>query len=165
MNSKKITFGLLVVYFMALIWIVLFKCSISIAELPNLRSINLIPFAGSVIVNGKTNFNEIIGNVVVFIPFGILIHTLWQEKNVIQRIAPVFGVSLLIEALQFVFSVGASDITDLIMNTAGGIMGIFIAVLFQGFFKRRYVKVINIMSFVSAIFLVFFIGGLIAANR
>ena len=61
-GSKKVTLGLLIVYLAVLTWIILFKMELDIEALRkiNLRSMNLIPFAGSVIVNGKVELSEII---------------------------------------------------------------------------------------------------------
>lgn len=164
MRSKKLTLGLLIVYLIALTWIILFKLSFSAADLPHLRSINLVPFMGSVIVNGKVDFSEIIDNAIAFIPFGILLSTLWEEKSVIKRILPIFLTSLSFEILQFIFSIGASDITDLITNTIGGIIGICIFVIFKKMLKDKCSKVVNIISLVFAIILILFIAFLILAN-
>lgn len=57
MKSKKCTLGLLIFYLTALSWIIIFKLQFSIADLPHLRNINLIPFAESVIVNGTVYFD------------------------------------------------------------------------------------------------------------
>lgn len=57
MKSKKCTLGLLIFYLTALSWIIIFKLQFSIADLPHLRNINLIPFAESVIVNGTVHFD------------------------------------------------------------------------------------------------------------
>ena len=164
MNSKKVTFGLLIFYIIALVWIVLFKFQFSLEQLDHFRSVNLIPFAGSVIVNGKIDFNEIIQNGLAFVPFGILISSLWKEKTVLMKIAPVFGVSLIFEILQFIFAVGASDITDLIMNTSGGIIGIGIYFIFSKVFKSKCDKIINIISLCCAIFLSLFLAFVIVSN-
>ena len=50
MQSKKITKGLLIVYLLALTWIIIFKLQFSFKDIDHLRSVNLIPFRGSVIV-------------------------------------------------------------------------------------------------------------------
>lgn len=164
MKSKKVTFGLLIFYIMALVWIVLFKFQFSLGQLDHFRSVNLIPFAGSVIVNGKIDFSEIIQNGLAFVPFGILISSLWKEKTVLTKIALVLGVSLVFEILQFILAVGASDITDLIMNTLGGIVGIGIYFLFSKIFKSKCDKIINIISLCCAIFLFFFLAFVIVSN-
>lgn len=165
MRSKKLTLGLLIVYLMALIWIILFKLSFSVADLPHLRSVNLVPFMGSVIVNGEVDFTEIIDNVIAFIPFGVLLSTLLEEKSIIKRILPVFLTSLSFEILQFIFSIGASDITDLIMNTIGGIIGICIFSILKKILKDKCSKVVNIICLVFAIILILFTAFLILANR
>lgn len=124
MRSKKLTFGLLVVYLAALVWIVLFKMAFSVEELPHLRSVNFVPFMGSAIVNGRVELSEIIQNVIAFIPFGVLIGMLWEEKTFVKKVLPVFLTSLSVEVLQYILAIGATDITDLITNTTGGIVGI-----------------------------------------
>lgn len=164
MKSKKVTSGLLIFYIMALVWIILFKFQFSFGQLDHFRSINLIPFAGSVIVNGKVDFSEIIQNGLAFVPFGILISSLWKEKTVIMRIAPIFGVSLIFEILQFIFAVGASDITDLIMNTLGGMIGVGIYFLFFKIFKSKCDKFVNIISLGCAVFLFLFLAFVIVSN-
>ena len=90
MKSKKVTFGLLIFYIMALVWIVLFKFQFSLGQLDHFRGVNLIPFAGSVIVNGKIDFSEIIQNGLAFVPFGILISSLWK-KNCSYENSTSFG--------------------------------------------------------------------------
>ena len=164
MKSKKVTFGLLIFYIMALVWIVLFKFQFSLGQLDRFRGVNLIPFAGSVIVNGKIDFSEIIQNGLAFVPFGILISSLWKEKTVLTKIAPVLGVSLIFEILQFILAVGASDITDLIMNTLGGIVGIGIYFIFSKIFKSKCDKIINTISLCCAILLFLFLAFVIVSN-
>ena len=90
MKSKKLTLGLLIFYLVALTWIIVLKMQFPFSgNLPELRNINLIPFGGSLIVNGEVSFSEIIKNVLVFIPFGILISLLWERKSFVQKILPI----------------------------------------------------------------------------
>lgn len=164
MESKKITFGALTVYLILLTWIIVFKMSFSFSDLPDLRSINLISFGESVIVNGKLDFSEIINNVLAFIPFGILASVLWDNKSFIIKISPIIITSLIFEVLQFAFGIGASDITDIITNSLGGIIGILIAIGISRVFKNNWKKVINAVSLIGGIILMIFVAILIAAN-
>ena len=66
-NEKKITVALLIVYLLVLSWIILFKLQFSFSALDHIREINLIPFGGSVIANGKVDFDEIINISVCFL--------------------------------------------------------------------------------------------------
>ncbi|MDR7246543.1 VanZ family protein [Priestia megaterium] len=153
-NQNKITAGLFAVYLFALIWIIVFKMQFSFQGLPDFRKINLIPFAGSANVNNQIDFNEIIYNVFAFIPFGIYISMLKPSWSFLKKIAVIAGVSLLFEVLQFIFAIGASDITDLIGNTLGGIIGVGVYIVFCKLFGTKANKILNILTSLGVIFLV-----------
>lgn len=164
MASKKITLSLLIMYLLVLTWIIVFKLQFSFSGLPAIRNINLIPFGESVIVNGKISFTELIKNVIVFIPFGILISVLRDKETFIKKIIPIVLTSLLFEVLQFIFGIGASDITDVINNSLGGVIGIAIAFGISKIFKNSWKKIINIVSIIFAVILVLFILILVLVN-
>lgn len=163
MESKKVTKCLLAVYLLALIWIVIFKLQFSFDHLPHIRNVNLIPFGDSTIINGTIDFDEIIANLIAFIPFGILIGMLFEGKSFIKKVSPIFFTSLFLETIQFVFSIGASDITDLLMNTVGGILGIVLFLALSKILKNKTIKILNILCLVGAI-LLFSLIGLIQLN-
>lgn len=122
---------LLILYLIVLVWIVLFKLSTNFSSLTLMhqqpsRSVNLIPFGASVIVNGKVHYQEIIYNILIFLPFGGLLGIVSKRTTFLQKILIICCSSIAIEVLQFIFSLGASDITDVINNTFGGGLGLFI---------------------------------------
>ena len=165
MKSKKVTTGLLIFYLAVLTWIIVFKMAFSAEQLPRLRSVNLIPFGESVIVNGKLAFGEIIQNMLAFVPYGVLLHVLWNRKPLLQQFLPIFCTSLLFEVIQYGLSVGASDITDVIMNSAGGLLGLGIAAGLKKLSEKHWVRVINILSLIGAVVLVTLVGILIVVNE
>jgi glycopeptide antibiotics resistance protein len=115
----KTIFGL---YLLTLLWLVLFKFSFDISGVlldHQARSLNLIPFASS-----HENIREMISNLVVFIPFGLLLGITFKQINHRQKLATIFAFSLATEAIQYALAIGASDITDVIANTLGGLMGL-----------------------------------------
>lgn len=116
--------SLLAVYLLILLWIILFKLSIDVAPVLDYqtRSLNLIPFAGS----SRDNLREIFYNFVVFIPFGLLLSVNLKRANIWRRLAFVCIFSLAAEMIQFVLAIGATDITDVITNTAGGFLGLIL---------------------------------------
>ena len=65
----------------------------------------------------------------------------------------IASTSLAIEVLQYVFKRGASDIDDLILNTAGGLIGILIYYVFKLLFKskERIHTAISVLSLVVGI--------------
>lgn len=164
MGTKKLTVGLLIVYLVFLSWIIVFKMQLSFASLPDIRNINLIPFDQSVIVNNVIDYDEILSNVLAFIPFGIFISMLDNTKTLVKRLMPIFLVSLLFEILQYIFAIGASDITDLITNTMGGIVGIGIYDLLATVFKKHVNLIVNVICLIGAILLMSLMAILIYVN-
>lgn len=164
MESKKITTCLLIVYLLALAWIILFKMEFSFENLPHIRNINLIPFGDSAITNGTIDLDEIIWNLLAFIPFGIFTGMLSDGKSLVMAVVPVFLTSLAFEVIQFIFSIGASDITDILMNTAGGVAGTGCFVLLSKVLKSRANKIVNIICLAGAVLMFSFIGIILFAN-
>lgn len=64
------------------------------------------------------------GNFAMFIPTGIMVPLIYKRFNTIGKVT-LFGflMSLTIEVLQLPFAVRASDVDDLILNTAGCMVG------------------------------------------
>ncbi len=165
-KQKKITIGLFMVYFLILTWMILFKMSFSFQDLVGFRSINLIPYYDSTIVNGSIGITEIIYNIIGFIPFGIYICMINDNWSVLKKIIFIAGVSLTYEILQFIFAIGATDITDLIGNTFGGIIGITIYFVISKLFKsnQKMNKVLNTIALILTILIVAFLTLLIVMN-
>ena len=164
LKYKKITSILFIVYFMMLTWIIVFKMELSMSNLVAERSINLIPFKESVIVNGKVSFSEIINNAIVFIPIGVFTAMLADNWTFIKMAAVPFGISLFYEITQYIFAVGACDVTDLINNTLGGIVGILIFKLRRKVLGDKAYNVVNIFSIVCVALIVIMMGALIFLN-
>lgn len=164
LKYKKITSILFIVYFMMLTWIIVFKMELSMSNLVAERSINLIPFKESVIVNGKISFSEIIDNAIVFIPVGVFTAMLADNLKFIKMTAVPFGISLFYEITQYIFAVGACDVTDLINNTLGGIVGILIFKLRRKVLGDKAYKVVNIFFIVCVVLIVIMMGALIFLN-
>lgn len=66
--------------------------------------------------------------------------------------------------MQYVLAIGGSDITDLIGNTLGGVVGIGVfAVLYQ-LFGRKVIKVLNVLALIGTVAAVAFLALLVIAN-
>ena len=156
---------LFIIYCVLLIWIILFKLSFSTNEITNLvkvNPINLIPFR---YYNGTRNhLKEIIQNVIIFIPIGIYLKML--SKNNKQVILYGFIFSLVLEISQFIFKLGACDITDIITNTSGTILGLLGYLLLVKLFKNkdRINNVLKIIALIGTILFCSLIALLLIAN-
>ena len=116
-----------VVYLVLLTWIILWKLEVSwIGEAAGLyRPIKLVPFVASGDA-GASKPLEVVVNALLFVPFGIHlgILTRWKWWAVLAGAA---SFSLALEITQHLISVGSFDSTDVIVNTAGGALGLVLA--------------------------------------
>lgn len=152
------------IYLVVLTWMILWKMSVSWPEFGQHRSINLIPFGGSVIVNGKLYFNEIWMNVLAFIPLGLYTGLLRPNWPAGAWCLTGLEVSLLFEILQYILGIGATDITDVITNTVGGILGVLLFLLLKKLLKENTTKVLTILAAVATIAILLLVLSILIVN-
>ena len=87
--------------------------------------VNLFPLVNLFDYDNKRDLlRNVIGNVAMFIPSGIVLPIIYKRlDSFIKVILAGGGISLCIEMMQLPFSVRASDIDDLILNTVGVMLG------------------------------------------
>lgn len=152
------------IYLAILVWIILFKFVFSWDDLPHLRSINLIPYGESVIINGKLDISELWQNVLAFVPLGIYLGMLNPKGKVWKKLVLIAITSLILEVFQYILAVGASDITDLINNTIGGIIGLLIYAFAYFIFGRRTNLILRRIALICTAIIVAFLIVLIIFN-
>jgi glycopeptide antibiotics resistance protein len=98
--------------------------------------VKLVPFvaAGG---NGASQPDEVVANLLLFMPFGVYLVLLAPTWRWWRIGAVLAGSSAVLEVTQFVLSVGSSDVTDVIVNTAGGLAGAALLVAAGGRRSRR----------------------------
>lgn len=115
------------IYIAALLWLTVFRENFSLSNLMTNGSLNLelftayIPFLrGGFILLFIYLF---VGNIVCFIPLGG--YLIWRNPNFSVWKATLVGfcLSFAIEVSQFVFGVGVTELDDLVLNTAGTLIG------------------------------------------
>ena len=124
-SANNLTKALFIFYLIALFWILLFKFGVRFSYMGT-RSVNLIPFSEFFLSNVKIDRAELILNVVIFVPLGIYSGVLFKNWVWGHKLFFFFLTSLMFEGLQFIFRIGAFDITDIITNILGGIIGLLI---------------------------------------
>jgi glycopeptide antibiotics resistance protein len=145
-----LTFVLSVIYLAALFWIIVFKLSVPFHYSGNMKGFNLIPFSAPLRLNGKVDFGEMILNAFIFIPLGIYSGVLFKSWVTGKKILLFCLISLLCELLQFAYGLGAFDITDIINNTLGGIIGLLIYKSIGKLFRNN-VKTQQFINIIAAI--------------
>lgn len=169
---KKIIEGLFIIYMIALFKIILFK-EIPLTDIfksyRKMRSINLIPFKSIfefAAMSGQgdtfTSVANVLGNLIVFIPFGYLVPSMFKRcSKIINVVAITAGLSLSFEVCQYILGIGSSDIDDIILNTLGGLIGYAIYFGLKKIFHKINLENISII-FITVLFLV---SGSIVAYR
>ena len=67
---------------------------------------------------------NVLGNTLMFVPSGIVLPIVYKRLNTFHRVILAgLGISICIEIIQLPFSVRATDIDDLILNTLGVVVG------------------------------------------
>lgn len=157
--GQSLTKVLFIIYLIVLCWILLFKLGVRFSYMGT-RKINLIPFSEPVILNGKSDFGEIILNVIIFIPLGIYTGMLFEKWSFAKKVFFFFLISLIIETLQFILAVGASDITDIITNTLGGIIGLMIFIAIEKVFNNTVTakRFLNIIAAIGTVVMILFLA-------
>lgn len=69
-------------------------------------------------------FANIFGNVLIFVPFGMLVPALSRRYKRLPGVTLLsFELSLAVELIQLITKVGSCDVDDMLLNTLGGILG------------------------------------------
>lgn len=95
------------------------------------KTMNLVPFID--VLNGRGDFIRQVGlNVIMTIPFGFLLPLTKEKAKIREVIFYTFILSLSIELLQpLINGFRSADITDLITNVLGGMIGYIIYFIFK----------------------------------
>ncbi len=145
--KNNILGALLIIYLTAVASITLFPIPFD-CDNPYNQLCNFVPFASiySLISNGEYAVKNILGNIVMFIPFGIIIMLLNYKKiSFLKLIFIGLSMSVAIEFLQFLigYFIGymyrSVDIDDVILNTFGAMIG-FLAVKL---IPKKYINLIT----------------------
>lgn len=107
-------------------------------------SVNLIPFQSIIqFMSGGTEnlktfaFGNVAGNIIIFVPLGFYLPLFKKDKRIITNLPLIFTVSILVEATQWIFGIGAADVDDILLNTIGGMVGILGYRLFGLIFRNE----------------------------
>jgi glycopeptide antibiotics resistance protein len=166
-KQLKIIISLLFIcYLVLLVWIILFKLQFNISDIDQIRRVNLIPFYYSTASGNRFHISEVMDNVIIFIPFGVLLSMLYDKMNAGKKFILIFCTSLFLEIMQFILSIGSTDITDLITNSLGGIMGIVLYGLLVKVIKdkQKLDWVISVIAGIAAVLFLGMISVLLLAN-
>ena len=111
---------------------------LSLVGFPNIAflkidvTVNIIPFVDMI-----PDFINACLNVLLFIPFGFFLPILWERFRNIKTVALMGLITTGFIEVSQIFSFRTTDINDIITNTAGTIIGYFVARWITGNFTKH----------------------------
>lgn len=117
------------------------------------RELNIVPFReitnylfSNDIISSSFAWNNLLGNIVIFIPLGIYLPMLKRNKSILANTLIITLVSISVEIAQFIFCVGVADIDDVILNSIGGLFGTILWKILFLIFKDKTELVIDLIA-------------------
>lgn len=169
-NNEKLVFYKEFSSLLFIIYILLLYELLTRSELNHNSGYNLVPFTEifRYPVGSRGFYFNVVGNIVMFIPFGYFISTYIKPK----RILPILIVSALSSAtVEFVQAcIGRSfDVDDILLNVVGALIGFLLYVSFNAikkFLPSIFGKdlVYNILSFIVLVLMVIYILSRMGVN-
>lgn len=134
------------IYLVALIYFVFFAEEYGRTEPASEFCYNLVPFQEirryieyRAMIGIPSVILNLVGNIVAFVPFGFLLPMISPKE---RRAGMIFllalELSLMIEVVQLFSHVGSFDVDDLILNTAGGLLGYGAYRAFHGIARKVF---------------------------
>jgi glycopeptide antibiotics resistance protein len=126
-SSKKISFHEEFLNLLFIVYILLLFELLTGTENNSGSGINLVPFSEILRyqVGSKMFIYNVLGNILLFVPFGYFVTRYIKGKSLYQIFIISFITSLTVEILQV--KLGRSfDVDDILLNVIGGVVGYFI---------------------------------------
>lgn len=146
---KEITMLCFIIYILLLYYIVTVQDN-------NYGTNNFVPFKEifRYDLNSKLFIRNVIGNVLLFVPFGIFTSYYLKNKSIFPSIILSFLVSCSIEFAQSIIG-RTADVDDVILNTMGGVLGYLIYKFFKNVSLKlpEFVKSNFFLDMLSLIFI------------
>ena len=149
------------VYLLLLAWIVLWKLGVPWVG-GVYRVIKLVPFAPSGDEGASTPF-EVMANLALFVPFGVYLGLLAPSWAWWKAAGAIAGASMVLEATQYILGIGSSDVTDVVVNTAGGLAGLGLLALARRKLQARTATVMTRVCAIGTVLAVLAIGIFVAS--
>jgi glycopeptide antibiotics resistance protein len=141
---------LFVVYLTLLVWAVLWKFHVPDLSGEGIRALKLVPFVASEGF-GVSRPSEMLANLLLFVPFGVYLGVLAPRRRIRSIVVVAALTSGALEATQYVLASGSSDVTDVILNTAGAVCGYLVLSWMRAASRGRVVPVLLWACFVVTV--------------
>ncbi len=129
-----------VVYLVLLTWLILWKFEVPYTH-ANSRVVKLVPFIATPPRFGSSQAAEVVANFLLFVPFGSYLGLLAPSWRWWKSAGVIAAASIGLEIVEYVLAVGRTDVTDVIVNTTGGMVGLGLLALLRRGLRDRTSRV------------------------
>ena len=165
-SSKKLSFHEEFLNLLFIVYILLLFELLTGTENNSGSGMNLVPFSEILRyqVGSKMFIYNVLGNILLFVPFGYFVTRYINGKSLYQIFVISFITSLTVEILQV--KLGRSfDVDDILLNVVGGILGYFLYVSLNAirthlpkFLQKDFIY--NIICFIILVVIVIYLYNL-----
>lgn len=151
---KELTYLLFVIYILSLFYIVTFQDD-------NIGTSNFIPFKEITRydVTSRIFFKNIIGNILLFMPFGLFVTAYLKSKTVYPGLIITFISSVSVEVIQLMIG-RTFDVDDIILNVLGGVIGSLIFIILDNL-RDRLPNFLNKAWFMNLLMILLSLGVIV----
>lgn len=151
----------IIVYFLVLTWIIMFKCALVPLERLKEFYINFVPFEQITRLIQENLVNKIpfqilviILNLLLFVPLGFLLNATIKRKWL--KITLFILLGIIFELVQLFTRFGVFDIWDMVLNLAGELIGFYLLDKFkQVIFTRWFYITLKVLSIIGTCITIF----------
>lgn len=155
MSKRKniILCGIIILYFLLIIWIFLLKATVSFdyPRIISVRGINLIPFFDNnrffIFTIRRLGYIRLM-SVMAYSPMGLFVSELLKNRRIIISVLLATLLSVFIEIIQWIFSVGICDINSMICGFIGALIGSLVFFIIRKKYKGQSVDAVNLIGIV-----------------
>lgn len=147
---KIIFWGLVFAYGIIVLGLTLFPIPYEINEGMVSVPHNFIPFRSicSILKMGitRTAIVQLCGNIIISVPYGVILTTVKQKKDILFYVGLPFIFPIIIEGLQFIigqiigFSYRTFDVDDFLLN----ILGVYFGIAFSTLLLKRILRMLSL---------------------
>lgn len=98
---------------------------------------------------------------------GIYLQMLHAKSKTICEDNEIAGISFLLETMQYVLAIGRSDITDVLTNTVGGLLGLVVYSMIARLLGNRAKtnRLFSVLAVTASVIVIGLLGFILFANR
>lgn len=149
-DTKKLACVLLALYALCLFWVVILKCNMYPAVEGTRLTIGKLPLFErmhfSLAKFAKSDIPDIVVNILIFIPLGLLLPILKEKNPCIFTASVGILTTIIVEITQLITAIGGFTYIDIMNNSLGTFIGIMLYFEIRKALNKKTIKIAMILA-------------------